>query len=143
MLNINRIQILGNVGNVKVTELADKETGEINNKVAVLSVATNREYTIKQGNTETKKKEVQWHRIVVWGRLVEVVEKWIEVGSAVIITGRMEYRKYKDSNEIERWISEIIAKELILLDKTNTKTKKKIEDDIAEKKETKMKKKKK
>ncbi len=118
MLSLNRFECIGNVGNIKISDIADKETGEVMSRVAVLSVATNREYKNKQDKVI---KDVQWHRIVCWGVLADVVSKWCVVGSSVFATGRLEYRTYKGNDDENKWITEIIASSLILLDKTRGK----------------------
>lgn len=113
MLNVNEIKLLGHVGTAELKEIADNETGEVKHKVAIISVATNRSWTDKRGNEIT---ETQWHRVILWNKLSEVIEKWVEIGSGVYINGRIEYRKYTNEGE-EKWITEIIAKEIIVLDK--------------------------
>ena len=127
MLHINRIQVLGNIGNIILKDIADRETGEVINKVARVSIATNRTYKKKD---DTEVKEVQWHSVICWGKLHDVVKKYAFVGMPVIVSGRMEYRKWQDDKDNERTTAEIIAQQFIVLDK------------LPERKETKKEKKK-
>ncbi|MEA5111621.1 MAG: single-stranded DNA-binding protein [Lentimicrobium sp.] len=103
----NRVQLIGHLG-------ADPEvkTFENNRKVARLSLATNDEYTDKEGQ---KVKQTQWHQLVVWGRLAETCEKYLTKGKEVAIEGKLTYRTWNDKDGKSHNITEIIVNELLMM----------------------------
>lgn len=89
--SLNSHTIVGNVGK----DPTIKTVGD--SKVANFSVATSESWT-KNGE---KQERVQWHNCVVWGKLAEIVEKYVSKGSKILLTGQVETRKYeKDGREI-------------------------------------------
>ena len=103
----NRVQLIGHLG-------ADPEvkTFENNRKVARLSLATNDEYTDKEGQ---KVKQTQWHQLVVWGRLAETCEKYLSKGKEVAIEGKLTYRTWNDKDGKSHNITEIMVNELLMM----------------------------
>jgi single-strand DNA-binding protein len=103
----NRVQLIGHLG-------ADPEvkTFENNRKVARLSLATNDEYTDKEGQ---KVKQTQWHQLVVWGRLAETCEKYLTKGKEVAIEGKLTYRTWNDKDGKSHNITEIIVNEMLMM----------------------------
>ncbi|KAF5057415.1 Single-stranded DNA-binding protein [anaerobic digester metagenome] len=103
----NRVQLIGHLG-------ADPEvkTFENNRKVARLSLATNDEYTDKEGQ---KVKQTQWHQLVVWGRLAETCEKYLTKGKEVAIEGKLTYRTWNDKDGKSHNITEIMVNELLMM----------------------------
>ncbi|HOP12533.1 single-stranded DNA-binding protein [Lentimicrobium sp.] len=103
----NRVQLIGHLG-------ADPEvkTFENNRKVARLSLATNDEYTDKEGQ---KVKQTQWHQLVVWGRLADTCEKYLVKGREVAIEGKLTYRTWNDKDGKSHNITEIMVNELLMM----------------------------
>ena len=99
MLNINKAIIAGHVGSVEV-----KYTGG-GDPVLNMSIATNKSWKDKEGNKQTV---AEWHRVVVFGKLANLVKDWIKQGSAVYIEGELRTRKWQDKNGTDRWTTEII-----------------------------------
>lgn len=108
MRGINKVCLLGNLG-------ADPEIKYLQNGtiVANLSLATNEDYKDKQGQ-EVKKTE--WHRIVFFERLAEVLRDFAKKGSKLYIEGQLRTRKWTDDKGVDRWSTEIIGREMRLLD---------------------------
>ena len=107
---LNKAQIIGNLG-------ADPKVTIINGqtKVASFSVATTeRGYTTQSGVQVQEKTE--WHNIVCFGKLAEVVDKYLKKGSKVFIEGKMRTRSYEDRNGVKRSIMEINAETIEMLD---------------------------
>jgi single-strand DNA-binding protein len=105
--SLNQVTLIGNLG--KDPEIRTTQDG---NKIANLSLATS--YTTKGGQEKT-----QWHRIVVFNpALIEITEKYLRKGSGLYVAGRIENRKFDDKNGQEKWVSEIIMNEMIMLGKT-------------------------
>jgi single-strand DNA-binding protein len=109
MRGINKVILIGNLGSDP--EVRSTPTGLI---VANLSIATSESWIDKQ--TGEKKENTQWHKIVCYERLAEIVRDYLKKGSKVYIEGKLQYRKYTDKEGIERYITEIIAREIQMLD---------------------------
>ena len=109
--SLNKVQIIGNLG-------ADPEVRSTNNgsRVATLSVATSRQWT---GNGGEKQEKTEWHRVICWNNkgsgLADIAEKYLKKGDKVYIEGRIEYRTWEDREKQTRYVTEIIARELIML----------------------------
>ena len=109
--SLNKVQLIGNLG-------ADPEVRSTNNgsRVATLSVATSRQWT---GNGGEKQEKTEWHRVICWNNkgsgLADVAEKYLKKGDKVYIEGRIEYRTWEDREKQTRYVTEIIARELIML----------------------------
>lgn len=104
----NHVQLIGNVGQEpNVTTL---ESGK---KVARLPLATNEHYTDKVGEKQTN---THWHQIVAWGKLADRIEMDVFKGIRLAVVGKLTSRHYEDSNGTKRYVTEIIAKELLILD---------------------------
>jgi single-strand DNA-binding protein len=107
----NRVQLIGNLGNAP--EVKDLEKG---NKVARFTVATNDSYTNKKGE---RVEDTQWHNIVIWGKLAGIAEKYLVKGSQVVIDGKLTTRNYTDKEGVKKYFTEIVANELLMIDKKN------------------------
>jgi single-strand DNA-binding protein len=66
---------------------------------------------------DKKKEEVLWHTIISWGALATVVEQFVQKGRTLHIEGALKYRKYLDKDSKPIQVAEIIADNIILLDK--------------------------
>jgi single-strand DNA-binding protein len=102
----NRVQLTGNLGNNP--EIKNFENG---GKLAKFSMATKEEYTTRNGE---RSQDVQWHYITAWGKVAERVEKELQKGSFVSIEGRLVNRNYVDKNGQKKYITEIIANDLVV-----------------------------
>jgi single-strand DNA-binding protein len=105
----NRIQLIGHLGHDP-----EVRTTEKGNKLVRFSVATNETYTNAQG---TKVKETQWHRLFAWGKVGELVEKYLNKGSEVVIEGKLVTRNYTDKEGNKKYITEVEVSELLMLGK--------------------------
>src|SRR5258706_2698160 len=109
--SLNKVMIIGNLG-------ADPEVRSTNNgsRVATLSVATSRQWTGQSGD---KQEKTEWQRVICWNNkgsgLADIAEKYLKKGDKVYIEGRVEYRTWEDREKQTRYVTEIIARELIML----------------------------
>ncbi len=103
----NKVQLIGNVGNEP--EITNLESGK---KVAKFSMATNESYKDSKGEKVTN---TQWHNIVAWGKIAEIVEKYVGKGKEVAIEGKLTSRSYEDKDSLKRYITEVVANEILLL----------------------------
>ncbi|WP_018676483.1 single-stranded DNA-binding protein [Riemerella columbina] len=102
----NRVSLIGHVGNAP-------EVKKINNtNFAQFSLATKDTYTNAQGE---KVEDTEWHKIVAWGKLAEIIEKYVTKGKQIAIEGKITYRHYDDANGNKRYVTEILAQNLLLL----------------------------
>jgi single-strand DNA-binding protein len=106
---INKVIIVGNVGN-------DPEMRYTTNGSAVanLSVATSESWKDKQTGENVDRTE--WHRVVFFSRLAEIVGEYIKKGSKLYIEGSLKTRKWQDQNGNDRYTTEIVANEMQMLD---------------------------
>ena len=105
--SLNRATLIGNLG-------ADPEiraTGN-GNRVAQFSLATSRSWKDADG---TPHERTEWHRVVVWGSRVEVVEQYVKKGDRVYVDGEIQYRSYEDSEGTTKYVTEINVRDLLLL----------------------------
>lgn len=105
----NKVQLIGNLGNAP--EIVNMESGK---KLAKFSIATNEKYRNSKGEVI---KETQWHHIVAWGKIAEIIEKYLNKGSEVAVEGKLSSRSYEDKDGVKRYITEINCVELLMLGK--------------------------
>lgn len=103
---LNKISLIGRVG--KDPEIKHLESGAV---VAKFSLATSEKYKDKTGET---KEQTEWHNVVIWNKLVEVVEKWVKKGDLIYLSGKVTYRSYDKDGET-RYFTEINCQELKML----------------------------
>lgn len=108
MAGVNKAIIVGNIGqDPKVTQTQSGKT------VARFTVATSKKYKQQDGSMA---ENTQWHNIVAWNKLGEVVRDYCHKGSKVYVEGEIETRSYQKDEET-KYITEIIASSVQLLDK--------------------------
>ena len=103
----NLVILIGNLG-----ANPDVKVFDDGGKLARLNVATSESYTNQQGDKITS---TEWHTVICHGKLAELAEKYLEKGKRVAIEGKLKTRKYNDSNSVERYVTEIIAREITFL----------------------------
>ncbi|MBR6760008.1 MAG: single-stranded DNA-binding protein [Alistipes sp.] len=105
---INKVILVGNVG--MDPEVRTTESGV---KMARLRLATTERYTDRQTN-ETKEM-TEWHTIILWRGLANVVDSYVKKGSQIYIEGRLRTREWTDKDNIKRYSTEILADDMKLL----------------------------
>lgn len=105
-MNLNKVFILGRLTADPI--LRSTPGGQ---QVASFSLATNRNWTDKAG---AKKEEVEFHNIVIWGRLAEIAGKFLKKGALALVEGRLQTRSWQDKQGQSRKTTEIIADQLQL-----------------------------
>ena len=105
----NKVQLIGHVG--QEPEIKNFEEGK---KVAAFSIATNESYTNDKGE---KVEQTEWHKVVAWGKVAEIIEKYVTKGKEIAIEGKLTHRSYEDKNGEKRYTTEVVANELLLLGK--------------------------
>jgi single-strand DNA-binding protein len=105
--SLNKAILIGNLG--QDPEIRTIPSGA---RVAQFSVATTRRWNGRDGQQQEK---TEWHRIVVWEKLVDIVERWVKKGDRIYVEGEIEYRQYEDKDGVTKYMTEIRAREIILL----------------------------
>ncbi len=108
-MNLNKAMIIGNI--TRDPEVRKTPNGQT---VASFGVATNRRWTDQAGQ---KQEQVEYHNIVAWRRLAEIVGQYLKKGSKVYIEGRIQTRSWDDQSGTKRYKTEIVVENMIMLDK--------------------------
>ena len=110
----NKVQLIGNMG-----AKAEVRTTDSGKKMARFSLATNESYRNAKGEKIT---ETQWHQVVAWGKVAEIVEKYTDKGSELVAEGKLVHRSYEDKEGNKKYITEVQLNELLLLgDRSSSK----------------------
>jgi single-strand DNA-binding protein len=105
----NHVQLIGNIGDEPKT--TDLESGK---KVCRFPLATNEHYKNAKGE---KVQDTDWHNIVAWGKTAEIIEKYVSKGSEIGIIGKLKTRTYEGHDGNQRYVTEIVADEILLMGK--------------------------
>ncbi|HLD84311.1 MAG TPA: single-stranded DNA-binding protein [Coxiellaceae bacterium] len=106
---INKVILVGNLG-------ADPEVRRMpnDNAVVTVSIATSASWRDKQ--TGEMQDRTEWHRVVFFNRIAEVVGEYLRKGSKIYVEGSLRTRKWTDKSGVEKYTTEIIANEMQMLD---------------------------
>ncbi|MEC7269428.1 MAG: single-stranded DNA-binding protein [Pseudomonadota bacterium] len=114
MASINKVILLGNLGadpEIRYTAGGDA--------VATISVATSSSWNDKQSGE--KREKTEWHRVVFFRRLAEVVGEYLKKGSSIYVEGQLQTNSYEDKNTGEKKFStQIVAREMQMLGSRNS-----------------------
>ncbi|NNM04981.1 MAG: single-stranded DNA-binding protein [Gemmatimonadetes bacterium] len=105
--SLNKVMLIGNVG--LDPEIRMTPSGS---KVAKFSLATNRSWQDRTGQTQEK---TEWHRLTFWGKLADIVEQWVHKGDRLYIEGRIEYSQTQDEQGGTRYWTDINVSEMVML----------------------------
>lgn len=108
-MSLNKVMLIGNVG--RDPEVRHLESGAV---TASFTLATTERYKDRNGES---KEQTEWHNIVCWRSLAEIVEKYVRKGTQLYIEGRIRTRSYSDRDGNTRYITEINADNLQMLGK--------------------------
>lgn len=107
---VNKVILIGNLG--AEPEVRFMPNG---NAVANVSLATSSSWRDKQSGEMQERTE--WHRIVFFNRLAEIVKDYVHKGSRIYIDGSLRTRKWQDKSGVDRYTTEIVANEMQMLDR--------------------------
>ena len=106
---VNKVILVGNLGQKPEMRYTATQSA-----VANLSLATTESWKDKE--TGEMRDKTEWHRVVYFGKLAEIVEKYLDKGSKVYVEGKLQTRKWQDKSGADRWTTEIVGNELTMLD---------------------------
>ena len=109
MKSVNKVILLGNL-----TRNPEMKQTEGKKPVCSFGVATNRSWTSYDGE---KHEDVEFHRIVAWDKLAETCHQYLRKGRRVYLEGRLQTRPYTGQDGIEKYATEIVLDEIVMLDK--------------------------
>jgi single-strand DNA-binding protein len=109
MKSVNKVILIGHVG--RPPEIRYTQGGA---PVANFSLATNESWTSASGERQER---TDWHRIVAWRKLAEFCQEYVQKGSLIYIEGKLQTRNYEDRDGVKRYITEIQAGNIALLDR--------------------------
>lgn len=105
-MSLNKILLIGNVGQTpQIRTVGDS-------KVAQFNLATTERFKGKDGQM---REETEWHNVSVWGKLAEVIEKYVDKGSQLYVEGRIKTEKFKGNDGTDKYVTRIVASTLQLL----------------------------
>jgi single-strand DNA-binding protein len=111
--SVNKVILIGNLG--RDPEVRTTQNGT---KVANLSIATSENWRDKA--TGERKEKTEWHRVVIFGQLADIAEKYLKKGSKVYVCGQLQTRKWTDQSGQEKYTTEVVLQgfnsELTMLD---------------------------
>lgn len=102
MRGVNRVILVGNCGDEPSIRYMPN-----GNAVATVSLATSD--TWKDKNTGEPQERTEWHRVVFFGKIAEIVGQYVHKGSKLYVEGRLVTRKWTDQQGIERYTTEIVV----------------------------------
>ena len=105
-MSLNKVMLIGNVG--KDPEVTTLDKG---GKVAKFTLATSEKYTDKSGN---KTERTDWHNIVAWGPLADLVEKYVTKGKQLYLEGQIRNRSWEQDG-IKKFATDINITQLVFL----------------------------
>ena len=118
--SVNKVILLGNLG-------GDPDMRFMTNGEAVISFSLATTESWRDKVSQEKKEQTEWHRVVVYGKLAEIIAKYAKKGSQLYVEGRLRTRKWTDQNQNSRFTTEIVANEIHVLANRNS-----YEDDATE-----------
>ena len=103
---VNRVQLIGSLGQNPEMKKFDKS------QLVKFSLATNETYYNNKGEKVT---ETTWHNVVAWGKTAEIIEKYAHKGDKIMVEGKLSNRSYEDKDGQKRYITEVVAQEVLLM----------------------------
>lgn len=103
----NSVQLIGHAG-------LDPEVKTVGNdrKMARFTLATNDYYVNQKGE---RVEETQWHRVLAWGKLAEIIEKEVKKGKRVLVNGKLTTNNWEDKDGNKRQTVEVVVNEIAMM----------------------------
>ncbi|MCC5944612.1 MAG: single-stranded DNA-binding protein [Bernardetiaceae bacterium] len=110
MSSVNKVILVGNLG-------ADPDVKDIGDgvKVASMSLATSERYKDREG---VQQERTEWHRVVCWRGLADIVERYVKKGHKIYIEGKLATRSYEQDGQ-KKYITEVTASQMVMLNSPN------------------------
>ena len=105
---LNKVMLIGNLG-------ADPEIRYTAGGSAVANIRLATAEAWRDRDSGEQQERTEWHRVVFFGKLAEIVEQYVKKGSQLYVEGRLQTRKWQDKEGNERYTTEIVASEMQML----------------------------
>ena len=115
-MDLNKVTLIGNM--VQDPESRNLQSGQT---ITRFALATN--YAWQDAKTKAKKEAVDFHDVIAWGRLGEIIQQYVKKGSKLYVEGRLRNRKYTAKDGQKRTAKEIVADNMIMLGHMTAKKK--------------------
>ena len=102
MASVNKVILIGNLG--RDPEVRYMPSGSA---MCTVAIATSRNW--KNKDSGERQEETEWHRVVFFDRLAEIVGEYLKKGKSIYVEGRLKTRKWTDKDGVEKYITEIVA----------------------------------
>ena len=99
---VNKVIIVGNAGQ-------DPETRHAANGKAIVNLSLATSETWKDKSTGEQREKTEWHRVVFFGKIAEIVSKYVRKGSQIYIEGKLQTRKWQDQSGQDKYTTEIVV----------------------------------
>ncbi len=103
----NKVTLIGNLG--MDPELKDTDGGH---KLAKMSLATNETFKNNKGEKVT---ETMWHNLIAWGKTAEIMGKYLQKGSEVVVEGKLINRNYTDKSGVKKYVTEVQVNDFLMV----------------------------
>ena len=113
-MDLNKVSLIGNLANNP-----DLRTLPSGQSLALFSLATN--YNWRDVKSKEKKERVDFHKVVAWGGLADIISTYLKKGFKVFLEGRLQNRSWEDDEKNTKYTTEIVASDLIMLGGSNKK----------------------
>lgn len=111
---LNKVQLIGRTG--KDPEVKHLDSGQV---VASFTLATSEKYKDKSGETKEK---TEWHNCQAWGKLAEIIEKYLAKGKLIYVEGKIQYREYENKDGQKVRTTDIVLTDMKMLEKRDGQT---------------------
>jgi len=108
-MSVNKVILVGNVGKDPEVRYLEKDVAVANFTLAT----TDRAITLQNGTQVPERTE--WHNIVFWGPIVDVIERYLKKGSQIYVEGKIRSRSYDDKDGIKRYATDIVGDTMTML----------------------------
>ncbi len=108
MGNLNKVLLIGRIG-----QDPEKRITPGGHSVVSVSLATSENFKDKSGNRQER---TEWHRLVFWNRLAEIVEQYCRKGSQLYVEGSLQTNEWQDKDGNKRYTTEIVVRNMQMLD---------------------------
>lgn len=107
-MDLNKVSL---IGNLVADPVAKKMPSGID--LAVFRLATN--YSWRDPKSKKTKESVEFHSVIAWGHLASIINHYLKKGSHVYLEGRLTTRSWEDNGGIKKYMTEVIASNVIML----------------------------
>jgi len=121
MKSLNNVQIIGRIGRDPEIKTLEK-----NIRVTSFGIATDESFKTKDGESVER---TEWHNVTAFNSLADIICKYCKKGGLLYVQGKLKTRKYTDKNGVEKYATEIVAENILML---TSKSAKLAETDVSE-----------